>query len=254
MNHFFFVVVIYILNLTSLCVTLKHGTFVTAVSLQGWWRQHHALRPQWARDRAAHPIRAWWSVGEVPWPRSQSCFLGWEKKTSFGLDSRNNRRRNADTQEHVRNTLKVCIAVPSTLCGQLCYLPQGCSAQTGVPGYWREQIQSGHSCSDTSTSALMTRLPKADKWLAYRKKAPKSEGALLVAYLQGFPLQHWQLTAVSCHKVVAAAVQPFTFWWETVPISKTQKLCHMQHIGISFWHNNGVLGPSATIPQDSQER
>lgn len=190
-------------------VTLKRSTFVTAVSLQGRWWQHHALRPQRARDRTAHPVRAWWSVGEVPWPRSQSCFLWW-KKTPFGLDGRN-------------NTLKVWRAVPLTLCGQLCYLPQGCSVQTVAPGCWREQIQSGRSCSDTSTSALMTRLPKADTGLAYRKKTPKSVGALLATYLQGFPLQHWQLTAVSRHKVIAAAIQPFTLWWQTVSISKTQK-------------------------------
>lgn len=143
------------------------------------------------------------------------------KKTLLGLDGRNKARQKWGYP--ATSTLKICVAVPLTRCGQLCYLPLGCSTQTEAPGCWREQIRSGRSCSDTSTSALTTRLPRVDKRLAYRRKAAKSVGALLATYLQGFPLQHWQLTAVSRHKVIAAAVQPFTLWRQTVSVSKTQK-------------------------------
>lgn len=43
-----------------------------------------------------------------------------EKNTSFGLGSRNKGRWNADTQEHVRNTRKVCIAIYLRLCADNC--------------------------------------------------------------------------------------------------------------------------------------
>lgn len=127
---------------------------------------------------------------------------------------------------------------------------RGCLCEPWVPRCWREQIQSGWSGSDTSTSAWMIQLPVRHRrhpclrklhngtWMHHEHTWPWDIFREL-PYLKGLPLLHWELAAVPGYEVIGAAVESLR--WDrggaAISVRKRDGHCHSGSVGYSVATN-----------------